>query len=262
MADLDMLSDPDLGLDRVRKNLNNDMKDSGGAKQRVLTSAAATASASVDRDRDRDRPEDDSANGTPEKSATRTGLPDVAEEKASSGSRVTSRRSSKDGVPSSAATSSTVLARVGGSKDDVLEDGEGASRLRFDRQAAVTRADSNPAVDDKSSSGSGSGPAAAHSAAAPHLASVVSPEEGSNRGINSLLARPHHIPKMNDNLAKRMDEIRKTMGGEAGGMDAPWDSKGRPLGKMGSSMGSSMGLGSSRALGSPLGSLGDAGDKK
>ena len=87
-------------------------------------------------------------------------------------------------------------------------------------------------------------------------------EDGSFRGINSLLARPHHIPKMNDNLAKRMDEIRKTMGGEAGGVDAPWDSKGRPLGKMGSGLGSSLGsgLGSSmRALGSPLG---DVGDKK
>jgi hypothetical protein len=30
--------------------------------------------------------------------------------------------------------------------------------------------------------------------------------------MSSLLARPHHIPKMNDSLAARMNDIRKTMG--------------------------------------------------
>lgn len=56
-----------------------------------------------------------------------------------------------------------------------------------------------------------------------------------------------------------MEDIRKTMGGETGGMDAPWDSKGRPLGKgggMGSmgSMGGMGSMGSSRLLSSTLGS--------
>ena len=63
-----------------------------------------------------------------------------------------------------------------------------------------------------------------------------------------------------------MEDIRKTMGGEVGGMEAPWDSKGRPLGKGGGmgSMGSmgSMG-GASRMLSSPLGSdtVGTGGSK-
>ena len=35
---------------------------------------------------------------------------------------------------------------------------------------------------------------------------------GSRLGGGSHIARPHHIPKMNDTLAKRMDEIKKSMG--------------------------------------------------
>mmetsp|Transcript_32439 Transcript_32439/g.30933 ORF Transcript_32439/g.30933 Transcript_32439/m.30933 type:complete len:747 (+) Transcript_32439:226-2466(+) len=48
-------------------------------------------------------------------------------------------------------------------------------------------------------------------------------------GLNSLssIAKPHHIPRLNDSLAKRMDEIRKTM--TDGAIEAPWDKKGRPL---------------------------------
>ena len=38
--------------------------------------------------------------------------------------------------------------------------------------------------------------------------------------MSSLVARPHHIPKMNDGLAKRMEEIRKTMGGDLNGMSS------------------------------------------
>ena len=60
------------------------------------------------------------------------------------------------------------------------------------------------------------------------------------------------------------------MGGEAGGMDAPWDSKGRPLGKgggmggMGGMGGSPFGggMGGSRTLSSPLGDTSSLGGSK
>ncbi len=84
--------------------------------------------------------------------------------------------------------------------------------------------------------------------------------------MSSLLARPHHIPQMDDSLAQRMAAIRQTMGGE---MEAPWDAKGRPLGGLGGGLGGlGGGLGMGHALGKKvLGSPGsgyerDSGDKK
>lgn len=44
-------------------------------------------------------------------------------------------------------------------------------------------------------------------------------------------ARPHHLPKMgsmNDNLSKKMDDIRRGLA-EGEGADAPWDESGKPL---------------------------------
>lgn len=43
-------------------------------------------------------------------------------------------------------------------------------------------------------------------------------------------ALPHHLPKLNDSLAGRLESIRSAMGEE--GLHAPWDLRGKPLGKM------------------------------
>lgn len=43
-------------------------------------------------------------------------------------------------------------------------------------------------------------------------------------------ALPHHIPKMADPLVNRLENIRSAMGDE--GLRAPWDLKGKPLGKL------------------------------
>jgi hypothetical protein len=45
-------------------------------------------------------------------------------------------------------------------------------------------------------------------------------------------ARPHHLPKMgsmNDNLSKKMDDIRRGLADGDG--EAPWDETGKPLQK-------------------------------
>ncbi len=93
-------------------------------------------------------------------------------------------------------------------------------------------------------------------AKSPSLAHV--PESGGISSPSGLLeplrnarltqqALPHHIPKM-DALSRKMDDIRKTMGEEVSrcclsrrcqadfvqGLKAPWDSRGRPLGAIGS----------------------------
>ena len=108
-------------MQHVRKNLLNDMKgatlDAGtGSKAGSRPMSGSGAS----------RPEEDSAGGTPE---GRRAAPDVAEEKGSAGAGT--KVSSSSGAGAGAGTGAVGV--YGGSKDDLLEDGDGASRLRLGR---------------------------------------------------------------------------------------------------------------------------------
>ena len=64
------------------------------------------------------------------------------------------------------------------------------------------------------------------SSSGPGLGATQGPGLDSAQGqgpvkMSSLVARPHHIPKMNDSLAKRMEDIRKTMGNDGNGRNHP-----------------------------------------
>eukprot|EP01038_Epipyxis_sp_PR26KG_P013016 gene13016-17448_t len=74
-----------------------------------------------------------------------------------------------------------------------------------------------------------------NSTASPHTTSIstgvnnLTSLDGASSMPRRVAALPHHIPK-SDMLSKKLEDIRKNMG--EGGMRAPWDAKGRPLGSI------------------------------
>ena len=247
-------------MNHVRKNLLNDMKDAtdAGAGSKAGSRPMSGAGSGAGAGAGIGRPEEDGGGGGgggggPE---GRRAAPDVAEEKGS-GSGASAGAGTK-AMPSSGASAGGAV-YGGSSKDDLIEDGDGASRLRLDRadaRHADSESERNLNVHDRkaaqptiplggarqpSFAGAGAeaeatpdrgglGPDVAEdkvsrrpvlsrqntsdntaAAAAAGAGGDASPSDGPVR-MSTLLARPHHIPKMNDSLASRMNDLRKTMG--------------------------------------------------
>lgn len=133
-----------------------------------------------------------------------------------SASASASSRSYKATIDSVANTSAAAEASSGSST---------ALTAPLKAEEKMSSSSDSPSTDSSSEKGGGSG-AAASSLLRPALAPLGS------------ISRPHHLPKANDALGAKMEEMRRKLlaqsaaedgGGDGDGAAAPWDSTGRPL---------------------------------